>query len=330
MFLLKLPLIVVERLGRHAPFALWISLALGMGFPGLSELVRPFLGSLVFLLLTLAFLRVDPVPVIAHLRRPLPVILASLWMLLLLPLAATLLLHLLPTGLVTPDIALIVFLICAAPPVMSAPGFIAMMGLNASFGLALLIVTMMLTPLTAPVFAELMTAGEMQIDATALALRLAGYLVGSLLLARTVRAVIGKDRIQAGGMRIDGLNVLLLFCFALAAMDGVADSFAASPLLSASIAALTFFAAFVQIGITLIVFRKLGRQDAFALAHSSGSRNMGLMVAGFGGHIPELTWLWFALGQFPIYMLPMLLKPFARRFTAPKQPRDAGADTPLE
>jgi hypothetical protein len=42
-------------------------------------------------------------------------------------------------------------------------------------------------------------------------------------------------------------------------------------------------------------------------------RNMGLMLAALGGALPELTWLYFALSQFPIYLSPQMLKPFLRR-----------------
>lgn len=319
MIIAKLPLLLLEGTGRNAPIALWISIALGMAFPGLSEVVRPALGPLVFILLSLAFLRVEPAPVLDRLRHPKSVLLSALWMLLVLPGLALLVLRLLPQEMTTPDIALIVFLMIVGPPVMSAPGFIAIMGLDASFCLALLIVTMTLTPLTAPLFAEAITHGALHIDALDLALRLALYLIGSLIIARVLRAFIGVRALRANRARIDGLNVFLLFCFALAAMDGVADSFLKAPLFTTGLAALTFVAALLQIGITYLVFRRLGRADAFALAHSAGSRNMGLMVAGLGGTVPELPWLWFALGQLPIYMLPMVLKPLVTRFIPAKE-----------
>jgi BASS family bile acid:Na+ symporter len=41
----------------------------------------------------------------------------------------------------------------------------------------------------------------------------------------------------------------------------------------------------------------------------SAQRNMGLMLAATGGAVPELTWLYFAIAQFPIYLSPYL---FAR------------------
>jgi BASS family bile acid:Na+ symporter len=40
---------------------------------------------------------------------------------------------------------------------------------------------------------------------------------------------------------------------------------------------------------------------------------MGLMLAAADGVLPGLTWLYFALAQFPIYVSPQLLKPLVRR-----------------
>jgi hypothetical protein len=42
-------------------------------------------------------------------------------------------------------------------------------------------------------------------------------------------------------------------------------------------------------------------------------RNMGLMLAATDGVLPGLTWFYFALCQFPIYLSPQLLKPIARK-----------------
>jgi hypothetical protein len=37
------------------------------------------------------------------------------------------------------------------------------------------------------------------------------------------------------------------------------------------------------------------------------------MLAATARDLPELVWLYFAFCQFPIYLLPQLLKPLARR-----------------
>ncbi|HTH35573.1 MAG TPA: Na+-dependent transporter, partial [Xanthobacteraceae bacterium] len=41
-------------------------------------------------------------------------------------------------------------------------------------------------------------------------------------------------------------------------------------------------------------------------------RNMGLMLAATGGALPDFTWIYFALAQFPVYLSPLLLAPLAR------------------
>jgi hypothetical protein len=42
------------------------------------------------------------------------------------------------------------------------------------------------------------------------------------------------------------------------------------------------------------------------------------MVAATDGLLPGLTWLYFGLSQFPIYLSPQLLKPVVRKLSAPK------------
>jgi BASS family bile acid:Na+ symporter len=67
-----------------------------------------------------------------------------------------------------------------------------------------------------------------------------------------------------------------------------------------------------------------GAKPAFALAMMSGQRNMGLMFAATGGAVPELTWLYFAVSQFPIYLSPLMLGPLARRI----ERRGGGSEMP--
>ena len=48
----------------------------------------------------------------------------------------------------------------------------------------------------------------------------------------------------------------------------------------------------------------------------ASQRNLGLMLAATGGVLPDLTWLYFALSQFPIYLSPQLLKPVVGKLMA--------------
>ena len=128
-----------------------------------------------------------------------------------------------------------------------------------------------------------------------------------------IRRIAGRTWIEAQRERIDGLSVIAMFSFAVAAMDGVADHFRADPLLVVELTALAFALALGLIAITALVFLRAGRARALAIGLIAGNRNIGLMLAATGFLVPDVAWLYFALAQFPIYLLPHLLKPLAKR-----------------
>lgn len=298
--------------GRHGTAALAVTIFVGMALPALSAYLRPYLALAVFLLLTLAFLRVDQAAIRTRLKSPVLLVAALLWMMLGAPLLTYLLVK--HTGLSTlgPGVALALYISTAAPPVMAAPAFIYLLGLDGTLSLTISVAALIVTPLTAPFIGSLMLGPALPLSVTSLAVQLSLLLAGAFILAAVLRRLIGMDRLMRSAHHIGGLNVLLLLFFAIAAMDGVADSFAAKPFYTLAVTALTFCLALAQIGLSLALFAPATREDAYAIAHTCGTRNMGLMVAAFGGTLPEFTWLWFAVGQFPIYLLPMILKPFVR------------------
>jgi len=299
-------------LGQRGTAAVAASALIGMTVPSLSELARPWLTEAIFVLLVLAFLRVDPIAVRARLRQPKRLLFAVIWMMLVVPICAGLIARVFGLAELSPDLMLALFIVTAAPSVMSAPAFIYLMGLDGALSLTLLVAAVIVTPLTAPFVGTLMLGAHLPLEAWSLAVKLMLLLGGATALAYGIRRVVGPARIDSLKTQIDGTNVLVLLFFAVAVMDGVAASFASRPFVSLAILVLTFAVALGQIGLTMLVFRPLGWVDAFIIGHSVGNRNMGLMVAALGGTLPDLAWLYFGLGQLPIYMLPAMLAPAAR------------------
>ena len=83
--------------------------------------------------------------------------------------------------------------------------------------------------------------------------------------------------------------------------------------------------------LTVLVFWRAGRNAALTLALAAGLRNLGVMLAAAGGQVPQLTWLYVAMAQFPVYLLPHLIKPVLARLGAtsatPRDPRyDSGRE----
>src|SRR5262249_54303682 len=103
------------------------------------------------------------------------------------------------------------------------------------------------------------------------------------------------------------------YVFVGAVMENVGARFIAEPWRMVGLAVLAFATVLVVLALTAVVFARAGISRAFALGLMASQRNMGLMLAATARDLPDLVWLYFALCQFPIYLLPQLLKPLARQ-----------------
>jgi BASS family bile acid:Na+ symporter len=173
-------------------------------------------------------------------------------------------------------------------------------------------VTMAVTPVLAPPRAGFIAGEAVPRDPVTLGLRLLLLLGGSLAACLAVRRVVGIERLAARKAVFDGLNVVIYFIFAIAAMDGVIDAARATPGKVAGYLALSFALAGAGFLSAQVVMRRLGRADAFVLGLGTGMRNSGLLVAALGAACPPDTYLLFSLLQIPIYCAPLLVAPLAR------------------
>ena len=312
---LRLPAAALGFVGRHGTLFAAASLFVGLAVPPLAAAVKPFLGEAIVAMLTLAFLRVDPAELRHHFARPGLIAAATLWVMLIVPVALCTLFLGLGLDRSMPGLYFMLVLQMAAPGLMSSPALAALMGLDVALTLASLIVSTAITPLSASLFTHLYL-GTALASPFAFGLRLFLIIAGCAAAAAIVRRITGRVWIETQRERIDGLSVLAMSSFAVAAMDGVVDHFLRRPLLVVALTALAFALALGQIAITALVFARAGRGRAFAIGLIAGNRNIGLMLTATGFLVPDMAWLYFALAQFPIYLLPHLLKPLAKRLAA--------------
>ncbi len=127
---------------------------------------------------------------------------------------------------------------------------------------------------------------------------------------------------------MDGVNVILLALMAVAFMDGITRQFIAEPIRLLGISALAFTVSFGALAAGGLLFRLFAPADqALMIGFSSGLRNMMMLIAAAGGAIPDTTWLYVGLAQFPIYLLPYFMKPVANLITVttPERAHDLSA-----
>jgi BASS family bile acid:Na+ symporter len=312
---LEAPAAALAWVGRKGTLVVAASLFVGLAVPGLAALCRPFLGEAIILMLSLAFLRVDPADLRRHFTQPGLIAAASLWTMLVAP--AVLGVIFLASGLdrQMPGLYFMLVLQMSAPGLTSSPALAALMGLDVALTLASLVVCTAITPLTASLFSHYFLGSALASPFT-FGLKLFAIIAGSALAAAAIRRIAGQAWVEAQRERIDGLSVLAMFMFAVAAMDGVADHFRADPLLVVKLTGLAFALALGMIAVTALVFLRAGRARALAIGLIAGNRNIGLMMAATGFLVPDIAWLYFGLAQFPIYLLPHLLKRLATRLAA--------------
>lgn len=152
--------------------------------------------------------------------------------------------------------------------------------------------------------------------------RLALLVGGALAAGAALRASLGTERIRRHKARFDGLGVLFYALFAVAAMDGVLAAMLARPGFVAGVLALVFGLSAVGFAASLVALRMLPPAERFVLGYASGQRNIGVLVAALGAATPGDTFLFFALAQFPIYLMPQIVKPVAGRLAARQGSRD--------
>ncbi len=303
------PLMALGFIGRHGTVAIALSRLLGCALPFLSATMRPFLDEAVLTMLTLSFLRIGFQALGTEFKAPWTLIAAVAGAMFLLPAAVLWVGDAFGLHENHPDIYLALFIALAVPPITAVPIFAALLRLPGAVALAFMIIAMVATPFAATLHANhFFSEAQLPFDGVTIGLRLAGFLLGAAALAAIIQRLVGRPWLLRWQSQMDGVNVLVLFLFAVAVMDGVGPAIINHPLLILGLLVATFALALGQMGLMRIALFFLDGQKAMAIAMATGLRNMGLMVAALGMSIPEVTWLWFAIGQFPIFFMPWLIQ----------------------
>ena len=303
--------------GRYGTQGFVLSILMGLALPQFAAAARPLLPVTIFLFVAMTFARADWPSIRVILVKPARLLLAVLWFV-----AAPLvivggLLSLIGREMVEPGLVLGLAVLAAAPPVMSGPAVAMMLRLDPTLVLAATILTTAISPLIAPPLVDFIAGSNVPLDRTVLMLRLVWLIFGAILLATVFRWLVGYKSIQRHGRSFDGFGVLMYFLFAIAAMDGVTAAAFAMPGKVAVFLGIAFGLAFAGFGLAYLLLSPfMSGPERFTLGYGTAQRNMGLLIAALGTSVPPSTFLFFALAQFPIYMMPQIVKPLANRFAA--------------
>lgn len=301
---------LLSWIGRQRTRAIAALVVIAILTPPIGSVLKPYLTEAVVGLLVIAFMRIDTAAFRFHLRHPGLVIAASIWTTFVIPVLFALGSLLFDLRHSYPPLFTGLMLHAVASPMMAAPAFASLMGLDATIVLVTLLLSTAMVPLSAPLFAAMFSI-DLALSPAALGLKLLAILAGSAVAGLLIRKAMGPERVAGFRDEIDGVNILILFVFVSAVMGDVGVEFLQHPLRMIGLTALAFVVFALLLTITWAVFAITGTGNALAIGLVTSQRNMGLMIVAAGGVVPELTWFYFAAGQFPIYLSPWLLQPLA-------------------
>ena len=294
---------------RHAKLWLVAGLAAGLLLPGVADQIRPWIGSLVALLLAITSARVGH-RAVAGQRRDLGLVLPRIfWMQTALPLLAVCIVSLL--GVPHSPLALAVCLMLAAPSLTGAPNFAIMMGHDPAPSMRVLVLSTALFPLTAlPVLILLDPSQHGAAQAMSLALGLLGAILASVSIGFAVRS-FGPDLSTARAQgALDGSAALVLAIVVVGLMSEIGPLLRTAP---GSLAA--WLGAALLINLTLAIgtlFLSRWRRAKMTLATSiyAGNRNIALFLIVLPPDVSAPLMIFIGCYQIPMYLTPLILGRF--------------------
>ena len=298
---------------KQARYILPVGVFIGVLLPDLAQLLRPLLVPVILVMLSGALLGLNWRALGAYGRRFGIGLGLFAWQLIASPLlvgAGTALLGL------PPELSLALILNASAPPITANAVYAQLLDLDAPLAVYCIVLTTLLLPLTlAPVTAMLLESA-MALDTGLFFLRVTAFIGGPFLIAAALRRCLGSEFIVHNAGAINGLNVLCLLIFAVAVMDGVSARLFADPAAVARLVIAAFTLNILLHVAGFIAFARAGTLRALSVAMCSGNRNMGLILAITTGVVGPDFAIYVGVAQLPMYCVPMMMAPIARRVVA--------------
>ncbi|MCZ6763414.1 MAG: hypothetical protein O7C63_00615 [Alphaproteobacteria bacterium] len=303
---------ILSMLARHATLAFAIGMALALVAPPICEAVGPTLPIWIFSMLTLSVVRTDTVALAGHIRRPARSVAVIFWMLVLSPLIVG-------SGLIafiplSESLMAPLLFYTAMPPLTAVSALALLFGIDAALAIVVLMAGSLITPLILPPMALLVLGIQIDIGVGELFVRLAALVFGSFLAGLVIRRLAGQVRINRHAGPIDGLMVIVMVLVVIAVFDGVHGPMHANPDLALALVAMAFGAVILYQIVGAVLFLPFGLRTALTAGMLSGNRNLAILAAVLGASATTEIALFVALGQLPVFLLPLIQRPLARHF----------------
>ena len=290
---------------RNGRWVLVAGLFTGIFIQPLAELIQPYVGHVVAVLLFLAALRIKPseaVGKLSDLRNGLTFI--GVFQILVPCAVALVFLTLGASG----PLIVATLLVLSSAPISASPSLTLITGNNPAPALRILIISTAALPFTVilpfsllPVFGDTSTVFW-------IAVRLFFIIFIASALAFALRTFAVKELSDSGIKSIDGMTSLLMATIVTGLMAGFAEAAINNPL---EIVLTLCVAVSLNIGMQIVSWHALGPfntgDSRAAYAISAGNRNLAIFLAALPVAVTEPILIFIACYQIPMYLTPSIL-----------------------
>ena len=307
-------------LGRRGQSCLIAGLVVGLLVPELASLLRPWVGTLIAVLLFVTAIRVGARRAFGSLSDLGASLVRICTLQTLLPLMFAWIA--MSAGLAELPLFLAVGLMLAAPSLTGAPNFAAMMGHDPAPGMRLLVLSTFLFPLTAlPVLFLLDPAGEGALGAVSLSLGLLTVILLVVGLGFGVRRVLPQLGDEPRQKMLDGVAALVLAVVVVGLMSAIGPLLRSDPLQLGMWIFAALVVNFCLVIVTMFLSIRLGWKSPLSTAIYAGNRNIALFLIVLPDSVVAPLMIFVGCYQIPMYLTPALLSrvtAFADRGASPQ------------
>lgn len=293
-------------LGRHGQACLIAGLAVGLLVPELASLLRPWIGTLVAVLLFVTSIRVGARRAFGNLGDLGATLIRICLLQTLLPLGFAI--AAMGVGFGDVPLFMAVGLMLAAPSLTGAPNFAAMMGHDPAPGMRLLVLSTFLFPLTAlPVLFVLDPVEAGPFAAVSLSLGLLTVISVVVGIGFGVRRLLPGFGGATKQKALDGLAALVLAIVVVGLMSAIGPLLRSDPLELLTWIGTALAVNFGLVSITLFMSRRLGLKMQMSTSIYAGNRNIALFLIVLPTEVVAPLMIFVGCYQIPMYLTPLFL-----------------------
>ena len=295
---------LLQIAGRNGAAVVIAGVVIGLLFPPICDLARPYLAVAIFIFTFGSFLKFDKLSLaneVANIRRNL---LLVLWATFGVPLVIALGVNLFKPS---PDLAQGLLFWSLVPTSPACVAFASIMRLNPAVALLATIFGTAATPFYLPALASLLGGTHVTIDPYATSFELVVIVGGALALSVLAKKAFGTF-IKANPEAMIGIAVSAMFLAGLGSMKGMQAHIIAQPLASAAMVGLAYALLFGFEILGTLLFWPFGKQVALTAGLVAGTRTITLAWVVLGPTISPMADLFLASGMVAKYTAPGLTK----------------------